>query len=250
MKPSKDSLGDRMKTYEAVTKTRLVRRMPVIIRVDGKAFHTLTAGMERPFDLSFVNCMHATAKALCAETQNADFAYVQSDEISVLVTDYHALNTEAWFDNQVQKIVSIAAACATAHFGRHFAKHFPGSRALPMFDARTFNVPADDVANYFLWRQQDAIRNSIQAVGQANFSQKELHGVNCNQIQELLFQRRGINWADFAGYLKRGAVIDRKSDVFDGYTAWGVSDAPEFGRDRAYTNKFVFPAPDDEEVAA
>ncbi len=238
---TKDSLGDRMKGYEDVAKNRLTRRLPIVIRVDGKAFHTLTKGMQRPFDAKFIQCMHATAEALVAEIQNADFAYVQSDEISVLVTDYKTLRTEAWFGNQVQKIVSVAASVATAHFGKAFREFFPDRKALPTFDARVFSLPPDEVCNYFIWRQNDAVRNSIQSVGQFYFSPRQLHGVNCDQIQEKLFQEAGVNWNDLDDFLKRGAIAVK------GYTEGGCFGAPHFAGNRDYVEQFVFPLDEDDE---
>lgn len=235
-----------MKTYEAVTRDHLVRRMPVILRLDGKAFHTLTRKMKKPFDLDFMAAMQATALSVVKEAQNAQLAYTQSDEISILLVDYAKLDTEAWFDNNIQKLVSVSASIATATFNWEVAKLWPGTRGF--FDCRAFNVPREDVANYFVWRQKDAIRNSIQSVAQANFSQKRLTGLNCDQLQELLFQEKGINWGeDLPISCKRGTCIVREPlpDAFPPHQErwmWVLDTSiPTFTQDRAYIEQFLNP---------
>lgn len=250
----KDSLGDRMKIYECVARTKLVRRTPAIIRVDGKAFHTLTRGMTKPYDSAFIRCMQETALQLCKQIQGAQLAYVQSDEISVLLVDYQNLNSESWFDSQVQKMVSISASIATSVFTEEFRaaffdKYAAGAR--PMFDSRVFNMPREEVANYFVWRQQDATRNSIQMLGQAYFSHKQLHKLSCEQIQEKLFQEHGINWSAEPTYFKRGACAVRtslvtKDQVVVGRDHWTIDyNIPVFTQDRDYIERLVFP-PEDE----
>ena len=227
--PVHDDLGKRMKeNYESVTKTRLVRRMPVIIRIDGKAFHTFTKGFKRPFDDILVNCMNETMLYLCEHIQGCKLGYCQSDEISLLLTDYDKLNTSAWFDNEVLKMTSISASMATVAFNQALRRSITkykdekvGVEWCPihdkyynsliraveqgaMFDSRVFNIPKEEVTNYFLWRQNDATRNSIESVGQAHFSARELHKKTCNQIQDMLFKYKDINWNDFDVDKKRG----------------------------------------------
>lgn len=233
--PVNDELGKRMKEfYEQVPKTRLVRRMPVAIRLDGKAFHTFTRGFEKPFDEVLGRAMRETMKYLCENIQGCVLGYTQSDEITLILIDYKKLTSSAWFDYEVQKMCSIAASMATMAFNRAFEKEvrrWGGEMGYPnkpitesdiettnrwfkyhdcidkgaMFDARVFNIPKEEVANLIYWRQLDATRNSIQMVGQANFSHSELQNKSCNQIQEMLFQKRDINWNDFPTHLKRGA---------------------------------------------
>lgn len=254
---SKDSLGDRMKTYEAVPAGRLVRKIPVIIRVDGKAFHTFTRGMTKPYCRPLAECMWAAAQLMCKEIQGAKLAYVQSDEISVLVTDYSSLEAEAWFDYQIQKMASVAAAFATIGFYKQFLVNFPGLDKTPVFDARVYNVPMHDVNNYFLWRQNDATRNSISGLAQANFSSKRLHGVTCDQMQELLFQEKQINWNDCPVEQKRGVCLRRvvrEIQAINGATgeetrttrsSWEVDlDIPIFSQNRNYVQRFVDPPAD------
>jgi tRNA(His) guanylyltransferase len=200
--------------------------------------------MEKPFDQRLTDCMWAAATALCEEAQGAQLAYVQSDEVSVLLVDYHALNTEAWFDNGLQKIVSVSAAVATQAFGRTYREAFPGRGGRPLFDARAFNLPREEVTNYFVWRQQDATRNSIESLGQAHFSHRELHGVSCDEIQEKLHQERGINWNDLPVHQKRGACVRRVSFEAAGAerSRWEVDrEPPIFTADRSYVDRHVNP---------
>ena len=226
--PVHDDLGKRMKEfYEQVPKTRLVRRMPVAIRIDGKAFHTFTRGFQKPFDRILMKSMQETMKYLCENIQGCVLGYHQSDEISLLLIDYQALDSQAFFDYEIQKICSITASMATMAFNKAFLKEVNeyllncakgknkdtrfadvyGRAVLKggMFDSRCFNIPKEEVTNYFYWRQLDATRNSIQMVGQANFSHKELQNKSCNNIQDMLHEQKGINWNDFPTYQKRGS---------------------------------------------
>ena len=226
--PVHDELGKRMKTfYEETPKTRLMRRVPVAIRIDGKAFHTFTKGFQRPFDEVLIKSMQDTMKYLCENIQGCVLGYTQSDEITLILVDYKKLTSSAWFDYEVQKVCSIAASMATMAFNKYFSENTYDSNSdgsikdetyIPihrahlnslykgaMFDARCFNVPKEEVANLIYWRQLDATRNSIQMVGQANFSHKELQNKSCNQIQDMLMTQKGINWNDIPVYQKRGS---------------------------------------------
>lgn len=233
-KMSKDTLGDRMKGYEVTTRTFLPRRSYTIIRVDGRAFHTYTRGMERPFDIGLIEDMNATAAYLCKNIMGAKFAYVQSDEISILLTDFEDIGTQAWFENNVQKMVSVAASMATAKFNQlrllrgcsiplvdtngneYKALHQSEIEnfKLAEFDARVFQIPQKvEVENYMIFRQQDATRNSISSVAQSMYSHKELHGVSSDAKQELIFQK-GINWNDYPSRMKRGGFIEKVGDLW------------------------------------
>ena len=237
--PVNDDLGKRMKEfYEQIPKTRLMRRTPVAIRIDGKAFHTFTRGFNKPFDEILIKSMQETTKYLCENIQGCVLGYTQSDEITLILVDYKELNSSAWFDYEVQKMCSIVASMATMKFNNVFARHvqewcddFYESwnrteeddkycdvllRAVDkgaMFDARVFNIPKEEVTNLVYWRQLDATRNSIQMVGQANFSHNELHGKSCNDIQDMLFTQKGINWNDYPTYMKRGSCVVQKWDA-------------------------------------
>lgn len=238
------SLEKRMKdNYEKVTQTKLLRRTPVIIRIDGKAFHTFTHGFDTPFDDILITSMQETTKYLCKNIQGCVLGYTQSDEISLVLTDYKNLETAAWFDYRVQKVCSIAASMTTLAFNRNFTEnvklenykftdetieengetiynpyykdkrltklwytHNNAAKIGALFDARAFNVPKEEVTNYIYSRQLDASRNSIQMVGQANFSVKELYKKNCTMIKEML-QTKNINWDDYEAYKKYGSCI-------------------------------------------
>lgn len=233
------ALGDRMKRYEATTRTLLPRRTYTILRVDGRAFHSYLRGATKPFDEAFMTDMDTTAEALCSEIAGARFAYTQSDEISILMTDFGSHNTEPWFGGVIAKQLSIAASLATAVLN----ERRPGSRAL--FDARVFTISDPvEVANYFLWRQRDAVRNSISMAAQAHFPHKRLHGVNGGGMQELLWSEAGVNWNDYPDSCKRGRVavrhtgerpvayVDRRSGETVRTVAvrswWASSSAPHF----------------------
>lgn len=199
-------LGDRMKSYEAATRYVLPPRTHCLLRVDGRAFHSYLRGCERPFDQQFMADMDTVTEALCAEISGAVFAYTQSDEISVLITDFATTSTQPWFGGVIAKQLSIAASLATAVLN----ERRPGKRAL--FDARAFTISDPvEVANYFLWRQRDAVRNSISMAAQARFSHKRLHGVSTNRMQELLWSECGINWNDYPNGCKRGRVTVRQT---------------------------------------
>ena len=230
-KMKRDDLGNRMKTfYEQIPKTRLMRRTPVVIRIDGKAFHTFTRGFKRPFDDVLIKTMQETAKYLCENIQGCQLAYTQSDEISLLLIDYQRFETSAWFDYEIQKMCSISASMATMAFNRIFSetvsdlkidntkpmdKYFDAVYSGAMFDARVFNIPKEEATNYFYWRQLDASRNSIQMVGQANFSHKELQQKSCNDIQDMLMTQKSINWNDLPTYQKRGSCVVRNKIVLE-----------------------------------
>lgn len=206
----KSALGDRMKAYEAAHRYTLPPRTYSVIRLDGRAFHSYLRHATKPFDLDFLSSMDATTKALCEGVDGTVFAYTQSDEISLLVTDFGSHDTLQWFGGTIAKMVSVSAAIATAEFNLAEAKQDAGGRAL--FDSRVFTLPnAVEVANYFLWRQRDAVRNSIAMAAQACFSQRQLHGVNTGRMQEMLWSQKGINWNDYDPGIKRGRVCVRRS---------------------------------------
>lgn len=233
-KPERDSLGNRMKGYEDTFRMYLPKRMPLIVRVDGKAFHTLTRGLKKPFDEGFIETMLYTASMLAKNIQGTKLAYWQSDEISLLITDYDTLTTQSPFDKNIQKLVSISASIATEAFN-DWAEgcNIPHDA---YFDSRAFILPKEEVCNYFLWRQNDASRNSINSVGQAHFSPKQLHGLNTDQVQDLLFKEKGINWNDFPILLKRGACVIKNDS---GY--WIIDkEIPVFSQDRQYVNKLTY----------
>lgn len=209
--------------YEMRSRNYLVRRTPVIVRVDGKAFHTFCKRFEKPYDDFLNKSLNTVMKHLCENIQGAKFAERHSDEISILVTDYDSIQTDAYFDYNTQKICSVVASMATAEFcrqlminERHFAKSSLNFKELynkksyitvadswPCFDTRCFNLPENEIANYFWWRMIDAKRASINMLAQSNFSHKSLQGLTCNEMQEKLWQEKDINW----GTLPQGQKI-------------------------------------------
>ena len=263
----KDNLGDRMKSYENITRTYLPGRMPVIIRIDGKAFHTFTKGFKKPFDDILMRAMEETAAVLCRDIEGVKVAYTQSDEISLLITNNDTWETQPWFGNNLQKMASVAASIATLAFNRAFwhEVNMLNNDYLNMedteqlktycravekgatFDARVFVLPADEVCNYFIWRQQDAIRNSIQSMGQAHFSHKELMNKNCENIKQMLVEKN-LKWESIPVSCQRGVCvikkptkvktqIDMKAMTYMEMTRnrWTVDDnIPLFWEDRKY----------------
>lgn len=278
--PVNDELGIRMKTYyEQIPKTKLMRRTPVAIRIDGKAFHTFTKGFQKPFDEVLIKSMQATMKYLCENIQGCVLGYHQSDEITLILVDYKNLNSDAWFDYEVQKMCSIAASMATMAFNKCFSEECykwldnnidwnieveeidEATKALfnayssankkgAMFDARVFNIPKEEVTNLVYWRQLDATRNSIQMVGQANFSHQQLQGKSCNMIQDMLMIEKGINWNDLPTYQKRGSCCIKKwyedttedEGAYIVRTHWVVdTEIPIFKDEgRKYIDKLIF----------
>lgn len=275
----KTTIGDRMKNnYENISRYYLTRRMPVIIRLDMKAGHTFTKGMKKPFDDIFVKTMQDTMKYLCENIQGCVLGYTQSDEISLVLTDYAGLTTDAWFGNNLQKMCSISASMTTMAFTKYFVKNVKECERMAlignvvlfeddakyinvlkkaiekgaMFDSRVFTIPKEEVCNVLIWRQQDATRNSIQSVGQANFSQKELHGKSCNNIQDMLMLQKGINWNDYSTTLKRGSCCIKADDSLTEYdevgnicgyierSKWVIdNEIPIFTQDRNYVEKLI-----------
>ena len=231
-------LANRMKEYEKRNQYYLQKRTPVAIRVDGRSFHTFTKGFKRPFDDILMKSMQETAKYMCENMGNAKFAYVQSDEITIILVDYDTLETDCWFNYRTDKLCSISASMATMAFNKFFERNAENyiqncatdyeidglyGKGTPeyqlceiyqkaaekgaVFDARCFNIPKEEVTNLIYWRQLDATRNSIQMVGQANFSHKELQNKSCNDIQDMLHEQKGINWNDYPTVCKRGTAI-------------------------------------------
>lgn len=262
----RDNLGDRMKKYEYVTRTYLIPRTPAIIRIDGKAFHTFTKGFAKPFDDIFSKSMQDTMKYLCENIQGCVLGYTQSDEITLVLIDYKELDSQGWFDYNIQKMCSVSASMATLAFNRAFEINVCAYETLTtgdnkvlkqletyeraivkgaMFDARVFNIPREEVTNCVLWRQNDATRNSIQMVGYSNFSQKEMQNKSCNEVQDMLMLQKGINWNDFPTKYKRGSCCVRVPIEGTEYTKWEIdNEIPIFkGDGRDYIERLIYPTP-------
>ena len=248
--PVNDNLGMRMKKfYEERGRYYLTRRTPVAIRLDMRAGHTFTKGFTKPFDSAFRNSMERTALYLCKNISNVKCAYCQSDEITLILTDYDTLTTDAWFDYRVDKLCSITASMATMYFNKFFAEeaedyhyqvedwkeifydskkaeaidqaHYKALDRGAMFDARCFNIPKEEVANLIVWRWIDAKRNSIQMVGQANFSHTELQGKTCANIIEMLNTREEADapWEYYPDSYRFGSILVKPYDVWNCFAA-------------------------------
>lgn len=231
-----DSLGDRMKRYEGVSQTSLMRRAPIIVRCDGKAFHTLTHGCDKPFDANLMRAMDEAALALCKDIQGCKLAYIQSDEISLLLTDFDRLNQGAWFENNLQKMVSVSASLATAYFNANYK----GDK-MALFDSRAFSLPEHEVCNYFVWRQQDAVRNSVQMCARSLFSHKELIGKKMGDMKRMMYGK-GLDWDSMSLYKQRGRcavkwVHETKDTVRSG---WRIDySIPLFTESREYIESLM-----------
>lgn len=215
------SINQRMKTYyEHAYRILLPKKTYYIIRIDGKAFHTYTRGLKRPFDDELIKDMDETALYLCEKIQGCKFAYVQSDEISLMLTDLDDIKTQAWFQGNIQKIVSVSSSMATAKFN----KLRPGR--LAFFDSRVFVIPTiDEVINYFIARQMDCTRNSIQLVAQSLYSPKQLHKKTNSDLQEMI-HLKGLNWNNYTVRQKRGGLITKLEGK------WSFLETPIFTQEK------------------
>lgn len=248
----KDSLGDRMKEYENISKTKLMSRTPVILRLDGKSFHTFTKGMKRPFDDILIKTMQETMKYLCENIQGCILGYTQSDEITLVLQDWAKLNTNAWFDYEAQKMCSVGASMCTLAFNEKYSEIvddiFETTMALhsdearlyfskenkAMFDCRCFNLPFEEVANNLIWRQQDATRNSILSLAQSLYTHKEIQGIKCNKLQDKMLTEKDVNWNDLSIVKKRGTCCIKK------YGKWILDiEIPIFTQDREYVENLL-----------
>lgn len=199
-----NGLDVRMKSYEAVEDRTLTARLPVCIRVDGRAFHHWTRGCVKPFDEALHACMNDAATAILRDFHGV-LAYHQSDEITVVLWNEDT-RAEPLFGNRTAKLLSVAASVVTAAFNLAAWARMPG-RPLAFFDARVFCLPSiEEAANMLLWRERDATRNSLSALAHAHFSHKALHGKNSSDMHEML-HGKGINWAALPDHQKRGAYL-------------------------------------------
>ncbi len=264
-KEAGDSLGDRMKGYENANRNYLIRRTPAILRVDGRAFHTYIKGTKTPFDHNLMAVMDDVAMHLCENISTAVMAYVQSDEISVLLNDYKGEGTQQWFGGNVQKMTSISASLASVKMTVESPRIFGVSDEVmyssdPMdiyrvlrpasFDSRVFALPKDEVCNYFIWRQQDWARNSLQMLARTLYSHQQLMNMGHKELHEMCFQK-GKNWADLTDEERRGRVVIRRPVPFTVPAGpqqgevivrqtWVVDHAPPvFTADRQYVEALV-----------
>lgn len=231
MSRKKDDFGNRMKCYENVTRNYLTRRTPVIIRLDGVAWHTFTKGFDRPFDHILNRTMRAVTEKLCKEVQNCVFGYTQSDEISLVLIDYYNLNTDVWFGNNIQKMVSVIAAKASVYFNSILKEEIEKSEIVTkihndntltaaqsyyisilktkigkaFFDARVFNIPKEEVTNYFIWRQKDCQINSINSVAQTLYPEKMLEKKSSKERIDMINEI--MSYDEIYPYYKFGTIV-------------------------------------------
>ena len=263
-----ETLGDRMKgAYENKYRLYLPERIPVIIRLDGKAFHTFCRGLKKPFDDLFISVMQDTMLDLCKNISGCKLGYVQSDEISLLLVQTKE-ESQPWFDNNIQKIVSVSASMATLYFNKNFEKRvfelmenyakdksdyteeelkyvdkLDSKIYTAMFDSRVFVIPKEEVNNYFYWRQLDATRNSILSLAQSLYSDKEMHGIKCDALQNKMFTEKNVNWNDLSTVKKRGTCAIRKEVEVNGVVRnkWFIDeDIPIFTQDKNYINGIIY----------
>lgn len=248
------TLGERMKEYEKVSRGYLMKRTPVVIRLDGCHFHTFTRGLNKPYDKTLMKIMQQTMQYLCENIQGCVLGYTQSDEITLVLVDYQNLNTSAWYDNQIQKICSVAASLTTLAFNKYWAREtediydnyifssgsgeqefqrwklFDKKNFEAIFDARVFNLSPDEVVNNLIWRQQDATRNSINLLGQSLYSHKELQGISANQLQNKMLVEKNVNWNNEPTSFKRGSCCRKNENG-----KWFIdNEIPIFTEDRQY----------------
>lgn len=242
----KDPIGDRMKSlYEDRTRFSLPGKNYIIIRLDGKAFHTLTKQLKfkKPFDDNFIEMMNETTKYLCKNIQGVVLGYVQSDEISLVLQDFKNINTTAWFDGNVQKIASISASMATAVFNSLIRNYLTKAReenkkmfncgmitkeiyiaetikyqyfsGFAFFDSRCFTISKDfEVYNYLVWRNKDCIRNSILSLSQHTIGKHRTENKNCGELKEIL-KDKNKDWNLYDDCYKYGRIVLKKRKTFN-----------------------------------
>lgn len=257
-----ETLADKMRKFESVSSVKLEVKTPVLIRLDGKAFHTYTKGFNKPFDKDLSEVMQYVAMQLANEVQNIKFIYSQSDEISLLLTDWDNPNTDTWYGNRVQKLVSVSASYASVMFNQKVSQlvskywKLMMSRDIPyeeektyndrydllkskkysaLFDGRAFNLPVEEVCNYFIWRYNDAKRNAIQALAQSQFSHKELNGVKTTEMIQMVKDKSGIDYNELSTVQKTGFAIYKDEE-----DNWKLDlDIPDFYENREFIEKWI-----------
>lgn len=221
---SHSDFDKRMKQYESIYNQKIIPHIPIIIRIDGHNFHNFTKQCNRPFDIRLSKAFQVATAGLDRAIGKFEVAYGQSDEVSILIYNPDTM-TQEYYDGKIFKFCSLVASTFTVEFNKAYK-----SDNWATFDCRVFQLPVNEVTNYFIWRQNDATRNSIQMVGQALFSHNELQGKSCNKIQDMLMEQKNVNWNDTATKFKRGWCIDNV----------GVdNNIPIFTQDRWYIERFL-----------
>lgn len=219
------NLEDKCQYYRSLTDYRLLPNSNILVMLDGKNFSKLVKNnFEKPFDDCFIRMMNETAKFLCENVQGCKFAYVQSDEISLLITDYDTPETDMLFGGRLCKIQSILASLATSEFNRWFTiwnlnkcydnvsvGEFISKMKMAQFDCKAWVVPnVNDVFSYFLYRQLDCIKNSKQQTAQTYIPHKELLGKNADEQIAMCIDRCIVDWNMFEDKYKYGRFIAKE----------------------------------------
>lgn len=203
------SLGDRIKGYEQDWENRLMPLVPAVVRFDGRAFHSFSRGLHRPYDKRLSDLMIETTKQM-VRISGACIGYTQSDEITlvILVDDP---KSEMFFGGRVQKMTSILPSQLSVFFNYAMNEYLPEKAgSFPVFDCRVFSVPnKTEASNVLVWREMDATRNSVSMAAQSVYSHKQLLNKSCNEMQEMLFQK-GINWSNYPSFFKRGTYVQKR----------------------------------------
>lgn len=242
----KQSLGNRMKIYENAYRFKLPIRMPIILRLDGCHFHSYTKKFNKPWDTTIRDAfIHATQVLFKEIGGYLKIAYLQSDEVNCLLTNDDTLTMEPWFDNNLNKLVSVSASILSVAFNEHITQSYAFKeykiKSRAFFDSRVFVIPKEEVCNFFFWRQLDCIRNSVSGYAQANFSHKQLHKKNCDDMKEMLLEKK-LNWEALEVWEKFGYCIIRKEIEKNNVIRHLVEpdwNTPIFSEDRNYINKFL-----------
>jgi len=247
----KDDLGDRMKAYEAQeTSRKFMPLLPVVARLDGRCFSNFTYTMDRPYDVRMIKTMQETAERLVKET-GADIGYTQSDEIT-LIWNNNSLTSQVFFNGKIFKLISLAASLGTVYFNRFATNNMPGLMVdkAPVFDCRVYQTPnLMEAYNSLIWREQDAIRNSVQSLARSKFSHKECHRKNCKTLKTMLLTK-GINWHDYPTSYKCGTYYAKRritrpytdSEVTSLPSGHPAKQDPEFSVERSVVQKLDLPA--------
>lgn len=233
------TLGNRMKTYESVWHTSVPPNSYVVLRLDGRTFHTLLRNADRPYDQGVASAMTHAAKALCQEISGAEFAYLQSDEISILITDVRTVRSQLWFDGDVQKLTSVGASIVSAAFNDYVhpsmeVEGLAGINRHGHFDARVLTLPHPiEVANYFVWRQRDAQRNAVLAAARVYFPQADLHRKDIGMVHAMLRDEHEVTFpGDYPSEFVNGRILYKTTrfswSVMADRTAWKWKAAPQF----------------------
>ena len=204
-----------MKEYEIYSDLRVPVNSKIIIRLDGRSFHSFAQNMElkKPYDDNFCRVMVNVSKELFEEFSPL-FIYSFSDEISILLDKIP-------FNGRIEKINSVMASFTSSSFTLNYGVKFPKAVA---FDSRVIPITDDKIYDYFKWRQDEAWRNCVNGYGihflkskySSSQANEKINGLGLSDIHEMLFQN-GINLNDVKTWKKRGIGVYRKNKEVTGF---------------------------------